>query len=227
MLTEDAQNWLLREFHKESFEDLLASIGGDEVRQHAVVVKLMDYFQQHEARDGKEQKEETDTLSLPMPTRLTTSARLQVAGVSGLMASLANCCNPLPGDEIVGFISRGKGAIVHRADCKNIDRYRERERERLINVNWTSMGQQHYLAPIIIAARDRSGLIRDIAAVVSEAGVNMTAVSSNVKVGKEAVLINATLEIESLDQMQRLFARLERVKGIIGLERDLGKVKRK
>jgi GTP diphosphokinase / guanosine-3',5'-bis(diphosphate) 3'-diphosphatase len=142
------------------------------------------------------------------------------------MTSLANCCNPLPGDEIVGFISRGKGAIIHRANCKNIERYRERERERLVDVSWTSMGQQRYLAPVVITAYDRSGLIRDIATVVSEIGVNMTSVSSNVSVGRREAIINATLEIEGLDQMQRVFTRLEKVKGVIGVERDLGKARR-
>lgn len=224
ILNEELQNWLLNEFHKDSFEDLLAAIGGDDIRQHSVAVKVADFMQQ---RAGKEPKEEDELLSLPTATKAAPAAHLQVAGVSGLLTSLANCCNPLPGDDIVGFISRGKGAIIHRANCKNIERYRERERERLVDVSWTSMGQQRYLAPVIIRAYDRSGLIRDIAAVVSEAGVNMTSVSSNVSTGKREVVINATLEIDSLDQMQKVLARLERVKGVIGVERDLGKNKKK
>ncbi len=224
ILNEELQNWLLNEFHKDSFEDLLASIGGDDIRQHSVAVKVADFMQQ---RAGKEPKEEEELLPLPTATKAAPSAHLQVAGVSGLMTSLANCCNPLPGDDIVGFISRGKGAIIHRANCKNIERYRERERERLVDVSWTSMGHQRYLAPVIIRAYDRSGLIRDIATVVSEAGVNMTSVSSNVSAGKQEAAINATLEIDSLDQMQKVFARLERVKGVLGVERDLGKNKKK
>src|SRR6266699_3311326 len=229
-VNKDAQNWLLSEYAKASFEDLLASIGGDDIRQHAVAVKLVDYWQQREARDAGTRfipsKDEDESLALPVTNRGAPSARLQVAGVSGLLTSLANCCNPLPGDEIVGFISRGKGAVIHRADCKNIGRYRERERERLVNVSWTSMGQQRYLAPVVITAHDRAGLIRDIATVVSEVGVNMTSVASNVSAGKEIALINATLEIDGLDQLQRLFVRLERVKGVMGVERDLGKVRR-
>jgi GTP pyrophosphokinase len=226
-VNDDAQDWLLAEFQKGSFDDLLVAIGGDEIRQHAVAVKLVDYWREREQKEGKEQKEEEDALALPLASKGTSSAHLQVAGVSGLMTSLANCCNPLPGDEIVGFISRGKGAIIHRADCRNIERYRERDRERLVNVTWTSMGQQRYLAPISITARDRSGLIRDIASVVSEIGVNMTSVSSTVGAGKATAVINVTLEIDSLDQLQRVFSRLERVKGLIGVERDLGKVRKK
>ena len=224
VLNEDAQQWLANEHSKESFEDLLAAIGSGEIRQHGVAVRLMEYLQQ---REGKDLKEEPEPPAIPTTTKPVATARLQVAGVSGLLTSLANCCCPLPGDEIVGFISRGKGAIVHRADCKNIGRYRERDRERLVDVNWTSMGQQRYLAPVVITARDRAGLIRDIAAVVTEAGVNMTSVSSNVGAGKELASISATLEIESLEQMDRVFTRLMKVKGVTQVERDLGQKKRK
>jgi GTP pyrophosphokinase len=228
-LTEDAEKWLEEEYNGKSFEDVLAAIGGDEIRQHAVAMKLLERWQQlRELREGKETKEENEPLPLPTAApKQASSAYLQVAGVSGLMTSLANCCCPLPGDEIVGFISRGKGAIVHRTDCQNIGRYRERERERLVSVSWTNMGKQRYLAPVVIIARDRAGLIRDIATVVSETGVNMTSVSSNVSGGKEIALISLTLEIESMEQLQRVFTKVEKVKGVRHVERDLGKSKKK
>jgi guanosine-3',5'-bis(diphosphate) 3'-pyrophosphohydrolase len=210
---EDAQVALCKLFAKDSFADILAAIGCDELRPRPVALKIQEYL-------GVEIKEER---AVPLVTRSTHAPQLQVAGVSGLLTSLANCCCPLPGDEIVGFISRGKGAIIHRADCKNIDRYRERERERLINVNWTTMGPQRYLAPVVITARDRSGLIHDIATVVSEAGVNMTSVSSHIASHREQAVITITLEIENLGQMQNVLKRLERVKDIITVERDLGK----
>jgi len=85
------------------------------------------------------------------------------------------------------------------------------------------MGNQRYLAPIVITARDRSGLIRDIAAVVSESGVNMTSVGTNMSSNRETVVISATLEIDSLEQLNRVFAKLEKVKDVRNVERDLGK----
>ena len=228
ILNEDLQDWLSNEYNGKSLEDILAAIGSDDIRQHAVAVKLIERWQQlRELREGKETKEEEEPLPITTAPKQGSSARLQVAGVSGLMTSLANCCCPLPGDEIVGFISRGKGAIVHRADCQNIGRYRERDRERLVSVSWVSMAQQRYQAPVLITARDRAGLIRDIAAAVNEVGVNMTAVSSTVSNGKEVALISATLEIDGLDQLQRLFTRLEKVKDVRFVERDLGKRKKK
>ncbi len=227
-LTEDTQHWLSNEYNGKSFEDILAAIGSDDLRQHQVGVKLVEYWQQlRDVREGKEVKEEEDPLPLPTASKPSSLVQLKVAGVSGLLTSLANCCCPLPGDEIVGFISRGKGAIIHRADCKNIGRYRERDRERLISVSWVGMGQECYLAPVLITARDRSGLIRDIATVVSDIGVNMTAVSSTVHAGKEIALISATLEVEDLDQLARVITKLEKVRDVRSVERDLGKTRKK
>jgi guanosine-3',5'-bis(diphosphate) 3'-pyrophosphohydrolase len=225
-LTEDVEKWLQEEYSQKSIEDLYAAIGGDEIRQRAPAVKIIEYWQsKSESKEPKEAREKLEP-TLPAAPKQTPSARLQVAGVSGLLTSLASCCNPLPDDEIVGFISRGKGAIIHRADCQNLSRYRERERERLVSVSWEGMGQQHYLAPIVITANDRPGLIRDIASVVSEVGVNMTSVSTAVNSTKGLATIRATLEIDGLDQLQRVFTRLEKVKGVKHVERDLGRRRR-
>ncbi len=232
-LTENMQKWLVEEHNGRSFEDLLAAIGSNEIRPHTIAMRLIDRWKQLNEQYARKEKKQLDEQNarkeifeedmplLPKVGKQAQAARLRVAGSFGLLTSLANCCCPLPGDEIVGFISRGKGAIIHRADCKNVYRYRERDHERLISVSWESMNQQRYLAPIVITARDRSELIRDIATVVTEAGVNITSVGSNVSAGKEIAIINATLEIDSLEQLQRLFRRLERVKNVIAVERDL------
>lgn len=222
-VNEDAENWLCGEYHVDTFEDLLSAIGADDVRPHAVAVKLHERWQQRDSKETKESKEEEEAIALSTTKAASPSARLQVAGVSGLLTNLANCCSPLPGDDIVGFISRGKGVVVHRADCQNISRYRNRDRERLINVSWVSMSQPRYMAPIIISARDRAGLIRDIATVVSDVGMNVISVSSHVSSSREVAVIHVTVEIESLEQLTRLFTRLERVKDMLHVERNLGK----
>jgi len=231
-LSEEIQRWLEEEYAGNgreitsspkrlsgSYEDVLAAIGSDDIRQHGVAVKLVERWPQ--LREGRV----AQTEDAPLPLARAGQAHaptMQVAGESGLLTRLANCCCPLPGDEIVGFISRGKGAIVHRADCRNIERYRQRERERLVSVSWVSMGQQRYLAPVIMTARDRPGLIHDIAAVVSELSVNMTSVSTNVSSSRQLATISVMLEIESLEQLQRLIVRLERVKDVHHAARDMG-----
>ncbi len=227
VITEDAENWLCHEFHMDAFDDVLLAIGADDLRPHALLLKLTEYWQQREGKEVKETKDNIE-LQLVLPTvvaKQTSSAQLQVAGVNGLLTKLANCCCPLPDDEIVGFISRGKGVIVHRADCQNIVRHRERDRERLINVSWMGMSQSRYLAPIVITAHDRVGLVRDIAAVVSDGGINLMSVRSHTNGNREVKVITAVVELDGLEQMQRLMARLEKVKNVLHVERDLGKRK--
>ena len=87
------------------------------------------------------------------------------------------------------------------------------------------MSQPRYMAPLILSARDRPGLIRDIAALIADAGINMTSVSSYASRHRETVLINVVVEVDSLDQLTRLFTRLERIKNVLHVERDLGKSK--
>jgi GTP pyrophosphokinase len=225
VINEDVERWLCgdgNEFHVNTFEDLLAAIGSDDVRPRAVVVKLNEYWQQREGKDTRE--EEAARIPLSTTAKIPAVAQLQVAGVNGLLTRLANCCCPLPGDEIVGYVSRGKGVIVHRADCQNIALYRKQDRERLINVSWTGMSQSSYLAPIVITARDRQGLLRDIAAVTSELVINVVSVNTPFRSGEQAV-IAATLEINDLGQLQRVIARIERIKDVFQVTRDLGKRK--
>jgi guanosine-3',5'-bis(diphosphate) 3'-pyrophosphohydrolase len=224
-MTEDAENWLCEEFHLDDFEDILSAIGADDIRPRAVVVKLTELWREH--RELKESKENAE-LPVVLPNasvKSTTAARLQVAGVSGLLTKLANCCCPLPGDEVIGFVSRGKGVIVHRAVCQNIARFREQDRERIIAVNWVSMSQPRYLAPILITARNRVGLIRDVAAIITDVGINLMSINSHSHKNREQVLVTATLEVDNLEQLHRLFVRLEKIKDVLRVERDLGKPK--
>ena len=134
---------------------------------------------------------------------------------------LAHCCCPIPGDSIVGIINPGKGMVVHRSNCRTLRRFGEQARERYVDVNWLQIEIQHYLAPITIVARDRAGLLRDVAAVVSDAGINMTAVTSSTNVSSQKAVITATLEIEAVDQIDRIFKRLRQVKNVVNVSRSL------
>jgi guanosine-3',5'-bis(diphosphate) 3'-pyrophosphohydrolase len=139
-----------------------------------------------------------------------------------LTTKLAHCCCPLPGDAIAGFLSPNKGLIVHRQDCRTLQRFRERVGDRIFDLDWSQVKTQYYLAPITIVARDRAGLLRDVAAVVSDAGINMTAVSSTTNPALQKAVITATMEIQSIDQIERVFKRLLQVKSVVSVGRNLG-----
>jgi len=136
---------------------------------------------------------------------------------------LANCCCPLPGDAIVGFLNPNKGIMVHRTDCRTLRRYRGQGTERLVDVNWLQIEPQYYLAPIIIIAHDRAGLLRDVAGVVADAGINMTAVASTTHASLQKAVITATLEIKAVDQIEPIFERLQQIKNVVSVSRDVGR----
>jgi RelA/SpoT family (p)ppGpp synthetase len=139
------------------------------------------------------------------------------------LVKLGHCCCPLPGDVIVGLFNPNKGIIVHRSDCRTLRRSREHTREHVVEVNWLQIAQSHYLAPIIIIAHDRAGLLRDVAAVVADAGINMTAVASTTNASLQRAVITATLEIQAIEQIEPIFAHLRQVKNVVSVDRDLGR----
>jgi (p)ppGpp synthase/HD superfamily hydrolase len=128
---------------------------------------------------------------------------------------MANCCNPLPGDEIIGYITQGRGVTVHRKDCSNV--INEVEKERLVAVDWGAI-EQVYPVKLQIDAWDRMGLVRDISSVIAEAGVNITDVGLARDEGGVSIL-NVDVEVKSTAQLSRLVARLQSLWSVINVIR--------
>jgi guanosine-3',5'-bis(diphosphate) 3'-pyrophosphohydrolase len=152
----------------------------------------------------------------PSPSR---QGGVRVKGVGDLLVRFGKCCHPIPGDPITGFITRGKGVTVHLKNCQTV--LNERETARMIEVEWESQVQQTYPISIRIEAYDRTGLLSDITQVVAENKVNI--MSANVSVTPDrTATVKATLEVASVAQLARVMSRLEQLKDIISVSRDLG-----
>jgi guanosine-3',5'-bis(diphosphate) 3'-pyrophosphohydrolase len=138
-----------------------------------------------------------------------------VLGVGDLVTNIARCCNPVPGDKIVGYITRSRGVSVHRADCHNV--VNEDEKERLIPVEW---GQTNLLYPVKIQvdAWDRVGLMRDVTTVVAEEKVNIASVSLADGNGQNITMF-LTLETRGLAQLSQILKKIDAVKGVISVIR--------
>ena len=145
----------------------------------------------------------------------TTSVR--VLGTGDLLSRLARCCNPVPGDEIIGYVTRGEGVTIHRNDCRNV--INEDERERLVDVEW---GQRGHLYPVAvrIEAWDRVGLLRDLSTMVAEERVNMVGFHTQEQ-EDGLITIFVTLETTGIEQLTRLLNRLEAVRGVLAVGRRL------
>ena len=162
-----------------------------------------------------EDEENVDILTASAPTSEVSSAdAVDVVGLKGLLTNIARCCNPTSGDEIVGYITRGRGATVHRQDCPNI--LRIRERERLVSVSWGSRVHT-YAVPVRIHAYDRQGLMGDISNLLNNDGINIADV--NVKTSQNLAEIKLVIEVHDIEQLSRILTRIENLPNVMEAQR--------
>ena len=186
----------------DDLDDFLAAIGYGGISTHQIAVKLSAQQEQPEGITGATLPKQT------MPT-------VNVLGVGDMLTNLAQCCRPVPGDKIIGYITRSRGVSIHRQDCYNI--IHEDEKERLVSVDW---GNTDALYPVNIRVEvwDRVGVMRDITTIVAEEKVNIAATSS-VRHDDHTVTEYFTLETNGLAQLSRLLGKIEGARGVISVTR--------
>ncbi len=183
-------------------EDFLAAIGYGGVSTHQIVTKLAA-------------KEEAPKVIPEVAPRKPVPSTVHVLGVGNLVTHLAQCCHPVPGDKIIGYITRSRGVTIHRQDCQSVQH--EDEKDRLVPVEW---GQTDALYPVNIQveAWDRVGLMRDITVVVAEEKVNITSLATHNQ-SDHTTLMEFTMETQGLAHLSRLLKKIESVKGVIRIVR--------
>ena len=150
------------------------------------------------------------------PSARSVPRAIRVQGVDDILTNVGNCCNPLPGDDIIGYITRSRGITVHRRDCHNVTH--ETEKERFIEVSWGNVGQL-YPVTVKIDAWDRMGLLRDISAVVAEEKINIAAVSALENEDRTSAVF-LTLDIKSIAQLGRLLTKIDGIRGVTSVMRS-------
>jgi len=197
---------LAREFEFRAVEDLYHAIGCGDLSLGRLV--------NHLTMGEKEEPELTLQLARSTPGTTSEDGSVSVLGLKGLLTTMARCCNPAPGDAIVGYITRGRGATIHRQDCPNV--LRIDDRERLVRVNWGEV-KKTYPVPVRIKAYDRNGLLKDVATLIADEGVNMTGVS--VGVSKNLAVFDLTLEVHDISELSRILDRLENLSNVLEAQR--------
>ena len=169
--------------------------------------EVIDEIKAAEARKIKQQRRNQD------------SPGIIVKGADNLMIKLAKCCNPVPGDEIIGFITKGRGISVHRCDCSNITSLPEEEKARFIEVEWEDLKVgKSYNADICIVGNDRKGMLSDISRVCEDMDIHLSGV--NAKSGKDGSLtMTITLSISSTQEMQKVLRNLRNIEGVLHVYR--------
>jgi GTP pyrophosphokinase len=201
-----------KKFGFDKVEDLLAAIGAGDINPHQVAGRVLELVQPEQ-----EEALEIPTVQAPPPAPATG---IRVRGVGDLLTNLAHCCNPLPGDNIVGYITRGRGVTIHRRDCPNI--LRTNDRERMIEVDWGAEVTETHPVKVRVEAYDRQGLLRDIAGVVADEAINMSAASVVTRKKDHMATTTVTLEIADIDQLSRVLARIEQLPNVVEARRQTG-----
>ncbi|HXI44887.1 MAG TPA: bifunctional (p)ppGpp synthetase/guanosine-3',5'-bis(diphosphate) 3'-pyrophosphohydrolase, partial [Candidatus Acidoferrales bacterium] len=197
-----------KQFNHESLDDFYAAVGYGAIGAQSVVMRL--------GVVDDAQLQLPTTAPPPSPAK---AGGVRVKGVGDLLVRFARCCHPIPGDPIQGFITRGKGVTVHLRTCPTI--INEREVSRLIEVEWDAAPTQTYPIAVRVEAYDRTGLLSEITQVVAEAKVNILAASVEVSPDHTA-LVRATLQVLSVSQLARVLSRIEQLKDVLSVSRDLG-----
>lgn len=196
-----------RLFDYDDIEDFMAAVGAGDINAAQISNRVLDA-----ERNERTMKEMTD---LVRPSRLVgreNGKGINITGTGGLLVNIAQCCSPMPGDNIVGYVTRGRGVTVHRRDCPNI--IASTERERLLDVSWDDSGdEQRYAVPVEIIAYDRAGLIRDISTIIADERVNIAEVKVSTRA--EIATFHIIMEICDNSQLTRILNKIEQLNNVV------------
>ena len=229
LLKQEYMEKVIRKYGFRDWDAVLAAVGHGGLKEGQVVNKLV------EEDNKKKKKEVTDTQVLKniADVKKTTEERsgkktksgIVVRGIDDVAVRFSKCCNPVPGDEIVGFVTRGRGVSIHRTDCVNIINISEEDRARLLDAEWLASaeeaGSKLYKADINIYVEDHVGVLVEVAKVFTENEINVTAMSS--RSGKNnTATINVTFDIRSVAQLNKVIDKLRNLECVYDIERTTG-----
>ena len=194
---------LAERFNTTRFEDFLAALGRGDVSVPQLAGALQPYLPAPPPPAPKIAKR-----------RRKRTGDVRISGIGDLLTQIAQCCKPLPNDPITGYITRGRGVSIHRADCRNVLNLARSERARLIDVAWSGGVEESYPVEIAVEAYDRKGLLRDVTAVVSNEAVNIVAIESRTDARAHIVDMRVTVEVRDIEQLSRMLDRLAQLPNV-------------
>ena len=206
---------LAKAVNYQNADDMYAALGAGDLRIGQVLHQAQQLFGE---TDDQEQLDRLLAKPRRQPSKATQSD-ITVLGVGNLKTSMANCCRPVPGEPIVGFITQGRGVTVHRQDCTNILQLRMEEPQRIIEVEWGERAHTRYPVTIEIQAWDRSGLLRDVTGLLGNEKVNVLAVNTLTDTDEGIARLRITLEVDGLESLGRLFSRIQQLPNVTEVRR--------
>ncbi len=199
-----------------TIDDMYASIGFGAISAAKILARLLEEYK----KEHKEEDLEKTISELATKKTITKPSKtgVVVEGIDNCLVKLSKCCNPLPGDQIVGYITKGRGVSVHRTDCVNVKELISEE-NRMIDVYWANEAKSNYSVEITVYANDRQGLLSDVIKEVTSAKFNILGV--NTKTTRERIaIIEVTLELENLQELNKVINTLKRIESVYEVKRN-------
>ena len=198
----------IKRFNFKELDDLMVAIGAGDIRLNQMLNFVTD------------RAEDEPVIRFKTPTKVTGDNNgIVVDGVGSLMSHVAKCCRPVPGDEIIGYITQGRGIGVHRDDCDSFDNLKTQHPERVISVSWSDDIHNSYALSIRIEASDRSGLIRDISVVLANEKVNVLNMNVNTVDDNQIAIFTMQIEVHDLSGTNRVLSKLHQIEGVHSAKR--------
>ncbi|SFG40050.1 GTP pyrophosphokinase [Lachnospiraceae bacterium C7] len=219
------QHKIMKKYGFHDWKSCLATVGHGGLKESQIINRMIEeYKKDHIAAMTDEDVEESISENKIPETRGRSRSGIVVKGLYDVAVHFSKCCSPVPGDEIVGFVTRGRGVSIHRTDCINILNLTELERERLIDAEWQEDIAEHdgeYLTDINIYCNDRAGLLVDISKIFTERNINILGLQSNTN--KQGVAtIKVSFNIKNKQEMKGLIDKLKQIENVIDIRRTTG-----
>ncbi|MDD4494323.1 MAG: DUF5913 domain-containing protein, partial [Eubacteriales bacterium] len=208
---------VLKRYNFKELDDIYAAVGFGAITANKIISKLKEDYRKATGIDEKELTEESK-LKKGRERKQVPESGIVVKGIENCLVRLSRCCNPVPGDRIVGYITRGRGVSVHRDDCTNIKSLTDDD-ERLIEVEWYTAGNVAYNADITVLANDRTGLLMEITNAIGELKIPLKGINARTTRDQTAIM-SLTVEITDTDKLDKLIKRLKKTSGVFDVTRN-------
>lgn len=213
VLTEAFMAPIIKRLSLNQLEDLYNALGYGGISTNQVMPKLREKYRKEQGEMAPQQLSKVTKPRLPKPH----SNGIVVKGIDDVLVRFAKCCAPVPGDQIIGYITRGRGVTIHRSDCPNFEKSEDTE-NRFIEVAWANSKNESYHASVQVVAVNRKGIMADITLIVNHLDMDMTGI--NAKVDKTGtVTVNLSVEIHGIEELQKLMQKLKSLQDVIDIKR--------
>lgn len=212
----DSYERLAKRYNLHNSDDIYAAVGVGSISASSFVSRLKEENLGDKVKQSDEEIAKNIEEHIAKSDRVSkneSSYGITVKGESNLMIRFARCCNPVPGDEIQGYITKGRGVSVHRTDCSNLKSLIDYDPNKVVDVSWGMSKGASYVAEVRVKSDDRMGVLSDIMKVITDSGLHLNALNANSAKGNEA-LINIKVKIDSVEQLRELMKKIRRLKGV-------------